>query len=523
MIGFKRDTCAFRDIFEGRNAVMRAREFGRFFTVLTLSAATLGAAPHDGRLIEAIKKGDLDAVRALVSQGIDVNGRAGDGATALHWAVYNENQEAIELLLRAHATVNAANELGVTPLWVASSNGSSAIVARLVQAGANPDLAPATGGTPLMVVSRRGDVASAKLLLSYGADVNANEDANGQTALMWAVAEHHQEIVAVLLEAGADVHARSKSSRRVVLLCCPAWAGDSEGTVELDQGGLTPLLFSALNGDVASATRLLAAGANVNDIAAGGATALVMAAHRGHGALVRLLLERGADPNAAGAGYTALHSAVLRSDQEMVKTLLAHRANLNPRLTKGTYLKRGSRELAFDKFLIGATPFMLAARLGNLTLLRTLAAAGADLSLGLEDGRPPLIVAAQGETTGAGARARGSEVEPRVLEAVKLLIELGADVDAVDRAGNTAVHVAAARKPGFDTVVQSLADRGARVDVANHNGATPLALALAPPPSLKGQATFEQTLKWRADYAAWVENKGRTSTVDLLRKLGAKE
>ena len=324
-----------------------------------------------------------------------------------------------------------------------------------------------------------------------------------------------------MLEAGADVHARSKSSRRVVLLCCPTWSGDPEGTVELDQGGLTPLLFSALDGDVASATRLLSAGANVNDTAAVGATALVMAAHRGHGALVLLLLEKGADPNAAGAGYTALHSAVLRGDQEMVKTLLAHRANLNPRLTKGTYLKRGSREFAFDKFLIGATPFLLAARLGNLTLMRTLAAAGADTSMGLEDGRSPLLVAAQGETT--GARARGGAVEPRVLEAVKLLIELGADVNAVDRAGNSALHVAAARKPGFDTVVQFLADRGARLDVANHKGETPLALAFAPPPPIRGQSTSVQTVKWRADTAAWVENKGRTSTVDLLRKLGAKE
>jgi len=312
----------------------------------------------------------------------------------------------------------------------------------------------------------------------------------------------------------------TKSSRRVVLLCCPTWAGDPEGTVELDQGGLTPLLFTALNGDAASAERLLAAGANINDTAAAGATALVMAAHRGHRALTTLLLEKGADANAAGAGYTALHSAVLRSDQAMVTTLLAHRVDLNARLTKGTYLKRGSREFAFDKFLIGATPFMLAARFGNLALMRTLAAAGADLSLRLEDGRPPLLVAAQGETTGA---RRAGAVEPRVLEAIKLLIELGADVNAVDGAGNTALHVAAAKRPGFDTVIQFLADHGARLDVANQKGATPLALALAPPAPIRGQSTTVQTIKWRADYAAWEENKGRTSTVDLLRKLGAHE
>ena len=128
---------------------------------------------------------------------------------------------------------------------------------------------------------------------------------------------------------------------------------------------------------------------------------------------------------------------------------------------------------------------MLAARFGNLALMRTLAAAGADLSLRLEDGRPPLIVAAQGETTGA---RRAGAVEPRVLDAMTLLIALGADVNAVDGAGNTALHVAAAKRPGFDTVIQFLADHGARLDVSNHKGATPLALALAPPAPIRGQS-----------------------------------
>jgi ankyrin repeat protein len=216
-----------------------------------------------------------------------------------------------------------------------------------------------------------------------------------------------------------------------------------------------------------------------------------------------------------------LHSAVLRGDEPMVKTLLARRADLNSRLATGTFLKRGSREFAFDKFLVGATPFLLAARLGNLELMKVLASAGADLSVRLEDGRTPLIVAAQGETT--GARARGGAAEPRALAAVKLLIELGADVNAVDRRGNTALHLVATRRPGFDTIVQVLADSGAKLELANSKGETPLVLALAPPAEIKGQSTTVQTIKWRADYAAWQENKGRTSTVDLLRKLGAKQ
>jgi ankyrin repeat protein len=486
--------------------------------VTALVAAPLGQT-HDTRLIDAIRNDDLSGARAWLSQRVDVNARSGDGATALHWAVYRENQEAVDLLIRAGADVNIANDLGVTPLWIAASNASPAMVGTLARAGANPNLAPATGGTPLMLASRNGDTVSVTALLSHGADVNAKEEANGQTALMWALSQQHSDIAGMLLGAGADIRARTKSSQRVVLLCCPTWAGDPEGTVTIDQGGLTPLLFTAVTGDTQSARRLLAAGADVNDTAAGGATALVMAAHAGFGALVNLLLDSGADPNAAGAGYTALHSAAQRGDREMVKALLAHRANLNVRLTKGTFLKRGSREYAFDKFLIGATPFLLAARLGDVELMRQLAAAGADLSIALEDGRTPLIVAAQGETT--GARMRGGAAEPRVLAAVKLLLELGADVKAVDRAGNTALHVLAARRPGFDGVIRLVAERGAALEIANNKGETPLALALAPPAEIKGQSTTVQTIRWRADYAAWVENKGRTSTVDLLRALGA--
>src|SRR5262249_10231562 len=144
-----------------------------------------------------------------------------------------------------------------------------------------------------------------------------------------------------------------------------------------------------------------------------------------------------------------------------------------------------------------------------------------DLSLRLADGRSPLLVAAQGETTGAGAR-RGA-AEPRVREAVTFLIERGADVNAADRDGNTTLHLLATRKPAFDSVIELVAEHGALLETPNREGKTPLALALAPPPPIKGQSTTVQTVKWRADYAAWVENNGRTSTVELLRKLGARE
>jgi len=486
-----------------------------------LAASVVGATPGDTPLVEAVKSGDIQAVRTLVGRKVDVNQRAADGATALHWAAHHEHLAAVDVLLRAGAKPDTVNALSVTPLWIAADLGSSAIVARLLAAGADPNVAPQTGGTALMLASRNGDVSSVKLLLEHGANVNAAEQANGQTALMWGVSQRQPDVVSLLIRAGAEVNARSKQLKRVVLLCCPTWPGDPEGTVEIDQGGLTPLLFAALTGDADIARRLIDAGANVDETAAAGTTALAMAAMRGFTELVSLLLERGANPDAGGGGFTALHAAVLRGDAKMVDALLAHRASVNARLTKGTFLKRGSREYAFDKFLVGATPFLIAARLGDLALMRRLADAGADISIRLEDGRTPLMIAVQGEASGAGGRVRGGAAEPRVLEATKLLLSLGSDVESTDSGGNRALHLLAKRRPGFNSVIQLLAQHGAKLEPVNSKGETPLVLALAPPAPLKGQSTTVQTVQWRAEYDAWVENKGRTATVDLLRKLGA--
>ena len=316
-----------------------------------------------------------------------MDARRGDGATALHWAAHLNDLETADLLIRAGAAVDATNDLGVTPLWVATTGGSAAMVSKLLEARADPDIAPDTGGTPLMIAARQGNVAAVRALLAHGADMNATEGAQGQTALMWAVARRQPQVVRVLLEVGADPHARTKSTRRHVLLCCQKSLGKTEGTVWIEQGGFTPLLFAARHGAAASAELLLAAGAPVDDTAAIGTTPLVVAAQHGFNEVAAVLLERGADPDAAGAGQAALHWAALRGDRALVETLLAHGADPDVRLTQGSFLKHDRGAFAFDKFLIGATPFVLAARRSDTGIMRLLAAGGADTSLPLEDGR----------------------------------------------------------------------------------------------------------------------------------------
>jgi ankyrin repeat protein len=260
---------------------------------------------------------------------------------------------------------------------------------------------------------------------------------------------------------------------------------------------------------------LLEGGADVNDALPDGTSALVLAAHSGHGAVGALLLDKGADPNAAAVGYTALHAAVLRADLDLVKALLAHGANPNAQITKGTPVRRLSQDFELPKTLVGATPYLLAAKFLEVDMMRVLAAAGADPRLAMKDGTTPLMAAA-GVGASRNSDRRGLTVydggkvedESRVVEAVTSALTLGADVNAVNQTGNTALHGAASL--GYDAVVKLLAEKGAPLNVKNARGQTPLAALTAG----RGQA---------AAAAAADPSSTRASTAELLRKLGAVE
>lgn len=498
---------------------MRVKRLGGWWIVSLLSLVTLGANSADRRVVEAAKNADTVALRALLKQGGDVNASQGDGTTALHWAAYWDDLETADLLIRAGATVNATNDIGVTPLRVACTNGSVAMIRALLKAGAGPNIGPATGGTPLMRAVRTGNAQAVQLLVNHGADVNAAEAAHGQTALMWAVVQHHPTVVQLLIEAGANVEARSTIWRQRVVICCQTFNGDANvDTIDEEEGGLTPLLFAAREGDLEGARLLLAAGADVNATDPVGATGLVAAARAGHGSIATLLLDYGADPNAAGAGYSALHAAVLRADLGLVNTLLAHGANPNARLVKGSPARRTSRDFAFNKSWVGATPFWLAAAFHESQIMPLLVTKGADPLLALKNGTTPLMAAAQGETPRAfsqlgtlSALLPGPNEERRTLEAVRAAVRLGADVNAADELGDTALHRVAEKK--FGTVVQFLAETGAILDVTNKKGQTPLALAMQVRQLPKGSFGILQNFEIVADGG---------HTADLLRRMGAK-
>jgi uncharacterized protein len=475
--------------------------------ICLFSGSLVYSAGNDLRLIEAIRSRDAAAVRSLLNAHAAVNATQGDGSTALHWAVHYDDAATVDALLRVGARVNVANDVGVTPLYLACTNRNAALVAKLLAAEANPNSALLNGETVLMNCSRTGNAAAVKALIDAGAKVNVKEPQHDQTALMWAAAEKHPEAVRVLLGAGADVRARSLAYPQTVTSEVTQRAGREALNYTVIRGGSTPLLFGARSGDIESVRLLLESGADVNDALPDGTSALVLAAQSGNSPAASVLLSKGADANAAGVGYTALHAAVLRSDLALVKDLLAHGADPNAGITKGTPLRRNSQDFNLPATLIGATPFWLAAKFVEVEIMRALLAGGADANLTITDGTTPLMAAAGlKEPAARDADRRGLALidggklpgESVIADSVAAALQSG-DVNAVNTNGDTALHAAAAM--GYDGVIKFLAEKGANLNIKNGRGETPLGALLG----RNRQASRT------------------TPTIELLRKLGAAE
>jgi ankyrin repeat protein len=422
---------------------------------LASAALLLGAVVAPPSLLDAAKAGDWSSVRELVQDGADVTARAPDGATALHWASYWDDVATAELLIQAGADARAANDLGATPLWLAALNGSSAMVRTLLRAGADPNSALLAGETPVMTAARTGSPEVLELLLSAGGDPNAR-GSRGQTALMWAASQGHDEAVGVLLRHGADVGARSDTWSQVMAV--PPHS-DPANQQSVPHGADTPLLFAARVGDVESARLLLESGANASDADAWAVSATVYAAHSGFPELVHLLLSAGADPDAQGAGFSALHMAVMRRDVDMARDLLAHGADANARLANWTPTRRASADWSIHPAFVGATPFWLAARLGEPAMMRLLAENGADPLIVHEvryvgtsgtfgaEWKTEATTALMAAVGMGGPRSAGGYMDPPAavqsalrLEAARVAIELGVDLAARDLEGRTAAE-----------------------------------------------------------------------------------
>jgi ankyrin repeat protein len=435
-----------------------------------VAAAALGATA----LADAAEQRDWTTLRKLLGTGVDVNAAQVDGTTALHWAVHHADAGVVALLVKAGANVNAVNRYGVPPLAPACTNGNAAIVNLLLEAGADANATMKGGETVLMLAARSGNLAAVKALLARDARPEAKERL-GQTALMWAAAEGHTAVVRALLDAGAD---------RDVML----------------DSGFTAFFFAVRGGHLDTVRAFLATGVDVNAMTQGRSRAarvaatspLLLAVRNAHYELAIALVDAGADPNDVRTGFTPLHTiAMVRrpdasdgsdpappgglgrlSSSDFVREIVKRGAKVNFRLPEDAPKQPASWSSLGSA---GATPFLFAADRVDLPLMRLLLQLGADPLLPNSDNTTPLMAAA-GVGTNEPQEEAGEESE--ALEAVKLLLDLGADVNTVDQNGDTAMHGAAYNISPL--VVKLLAERGADPQVwknPNKAGGTPLFIA----------------------------------------------
>jgi ankyrin repeat protein len=501
-----------------------SRSVAGFVVLFLLTATVAKAAEVDQRLVNSAADQDKAAVRTLLKQGVDINATRADGSTALLWSAHWDDFEAVDLLLKAGAKVDAADDYGVTPLSRAVENGSLIIVERLLKAGANPNLAQLSGMTPLMTAAHTGNVAVVKALMARGANVNAATVETKNTALMWAVADQFPAIAKTLIDAHADVHASTAK-------------------------GFTPLIYAARNGDIEMAKLLIASGVKVNEAGSDGTHPLVYSIAAGQADFAMFLLDHGADTKATMDGVGALHAvsgavSYWLSDwnrrhgggnnylsgagfgsrgvdparaASLISALLAHGADPNQRIDHSTMFFRyigHPTKGAFESFacgtgdLRGATPLWVAAyaanggtlggrgrgvRSGGATrmestseIMLALLAGGANPNLATDDGTTPLMVAAGlGRFTFSPGQRRGIRSISGE-EAVKILVEAGADVNAANEADFTALHGASFR--GLNEIIQYLTEHGANINVRDFRGRTPYRLAEGSKQSFQFQA-----------------------------------
>jgi len=474
------------------------------FTCVVLSTLLLPVAAFgaDTRLAEAAMREDAAAVKSLLQQKADVNAALPDGATALHWAAQADDLETVGLLIQAGANVKAKDRYGFTPLYFAATNGSAPVIRKLLDAGADPNAADASGETALMTATRSGSIDAVKALLQHGADVKAKDTVTQQTGLMWAVRSNFPAAVDLYLEYGSEINARTRTGKAPAVRPPGAGGGShgagivrsgwpEQGFQGETPGGMTPLLYAARDGRTGIVRSLIAAKADVQQADVNGITPLLMAITNNHLDTAKLLLENAAAANAADWwGRTPLYSAIEirnrdygRNNEheidrpaalEVIKVLLDRGANVNARTKEVPPTRRFVTPLGDLSWVdfTGQTSFLRAALAGDITVMRLLLEKGADPNIATFAGTTALMAAA-GVNWMTGQTF--TESKEALMEAVQLCLDKGGDVNAKNSMGVTAVIGAANR--GSDDILEFLVKKGARLDIKDNEGRTPLVWA----------------------------------------------
>jgi len=454
----------------------------------------------------------------------DVNKPEVDGSTPLQWAVYEGDVAEVERLINAGADVDLANNYGVTPMQLASEVGNAPILKLLLEAGADADSPTADGQTALLAVARTGNLAAAQILLDHGASVNAREQWGGQSALMWASARRHPQMMELLLNNGADINARSIDrdyQRRVT----------AEGrTKYMDSGGFTPLLYAARENCLGCADVLLEYHADINLADPDGVSPLLLSIMNANWDFAKKLILAGADVNQWDSyGETPLFNAIgLRfkgqvvdvtgptiaanlfgstgrksidpldetTGLEIVHLLIDHGANVNMQLFYR------APDLHGPTVTRGSTPLIRAATNADIEVVELLLDHGAEINLTTADRQTATMAVLTSNDEAAalkimqvlhdagqdvnimalvhylegvrGGTALHYAVRKQWKDAISLLVEYGIDVNAKDEDGLTALDYTQSRgfmpfmmlqTPIYDDVAELLKSYGATVEL----------------------------------------------------------
>ena len=482
------------------------------FVSMSMSATAAAAAP-DQPLADAAQARDVEAVRALLRDGSDVNAAQSDGMTALHWAAYHENVEIARLLIDAGANLTATTRIGdLTPLFMSSSNGDAEITGLLLAAGADANSSGPGMTTALMVASASGSVETVKSLLAKGADIDAKESSRDQTALMFAAALDRSAVVRELAVQGADLNSTSRVERIGKVMYdedgnpMPAesrtgattFIATGRGSVT-GMGGNAALHYAAREGHMASVRALVETGADLDTLnALDASTPLVSAITNGHYDVSQYMVDSGADLNMATIeGYMPLYATLEsrwapvawtptastaatdivqqeRTYLELMESMLRRGANPNAAIVKTLWFSPPHHSQLWIE-TGGATAFWRAAQATDVEAMKLLVAYGADPDVRSVENTTSLSVAA-----GVGWAGNFSTNSPdSFMAAARYLVEeVGIDIDVADEHGYTALMGAAYR--GDNEMVEYLVEQGADLEARNEYGWSATEMANGP-------------------------------------------
>jgi ankyrin repeat protein len=510
---------------------IRAARFAA--ALLSLGTAFSSAASGQETLSDLVRSGQREAVlAAITSPDLDVNAADPDGSTALLWATYKVDHELVRALLKAGAKPNVANHFGSAPLIEAVKLADVDLVRMLLAAHADPNSPNQDSQTALMLAANLGSLKIAELLIGRGASVNTVESFRGQTALMWAAAQNHPEVVDLLLAHHADVKVRAKFDD------WPRQMTSEPRAQFRPTGGLTALLYATRSGCYRCAVAIVKAGADVNQPNPDGITPLINALDNRSYDIAMFLLDKHANPGAWDmTGRTPLYVAVDMNSfagpngagsgnfqgfgegppparpenkakaMDVVNRLLALHVDPNHELTRMRPNGNGRGRFADYMMRGGTGPLMLAAMMYDDEAIKVLLAHGADVDAPNVFQITPLMAAAGmsgASRGGVGSAIIGGpghqqvDLQARAIKTIDLLLDAGAKINTRvtdsrthtaklvayvqgrDHEGQTALFSAA--ESGADKVVKHLVDRGADPTVQDAVGKFALDYARHPPP-----------------------------------------